>query len=53
MLAAGLVELTRRMGVSSAHITFLPDEDAALLAELGFLHRTDQQFHFTEEMCQI
>ncbi len=49
MLAAGLAELTRRMGASSAHITFLPDEDAASLTELGFLHRTDQQFHFTDE----
>jgi uncharacterized protein len=49
MLAAGLVEFTRRMGVSSAHITFLPDADAASLAELGFLHRTDQQFHFTDD----
>ncbi len=49
MLAAGLVELTRRMGASSAHITFLPEADAASLAELGFLRRTDQQFHFTDE----
>jgi hypothetical protein len=49
MLAAGLAELTRRMGASSAHITFLPEEDAALLGELGYLRRTDQQFHFTDE----
>ncbi len=49
MLAAGLVELTRRMGASSAHLTFLPEEDAALLGDMGFLRRTDQQFHFTDE----
>ena len=49
MLAAGLVELTRRMGASSAHLTFLPEEDAALLGEMGFLRRTDQQFHFTDD----
>ncbi len=49
MLAAGLVELTRRMGVSSAHLTFLPEEDATLLGDMGFLRRTDQQFHFTDE----
>jgi uncharacterized protein len=49
LLAAGLVELTRRMGASSAHLTFLPEEDAKLLGEMGFLRRTDQQFHFTDE----
>ena len=30
MLAAGLVELCRRSGASSAHLTFLPEEDADL-----------------------
>jgi predicted N-acyltransferase len=49
MMAAGLVELTRRLGASSAHITFLPEADDALLGELGFLRRTDQQFHWTDE----
>jgi predicted N-acyltransferase len=48
-MAAGLMEMTRRLGASSAHVTFLPEGDAALLGEMGFLHRTDQQFHWTDE----
>ncbi len=45
-LAGGLRELADQSGVSSAHVTFaLPDEIAAL-ERAGFLHRTDQQFHF-------
>ena len=48
MLAAGLVELCRRSGVSSAHLTFLPEADADLVGSMGFLRRTDQQFHWTD-----
>lgn len=48
-LAAGLKELTRRHGVSSAHVTFVPPEEMPTLERAGFLHRTDQQFHFTNE----
>jgi len=45
-LAGGLRELADQTGVSSAHVTFaLPDEVTAL-ERAGFLHRTDQQFHF-------
>jgi len=45
-LAGGLRELADQTGVSSAHVTFaLPDEITAL-ERAGFLHRTDQQFHF-------
>ncbi|KQV33052.1 MULTISPECIES: GNAT family N-acetyltransferase [unclassified Rhizobium] len=46
-LAAGLMELTRRHDASSAHITFLPENELPVLEAAGFLHRTDQQFHFT------
>ena len=49
MMAAGLVEMTRRLSVSSAHLTFLTEDDAELLGEMGFLRRTDQQFHWTDE----
>jgi len=49
VMAGALVEITRRLGASSAHLTFLPEEDAALLGEMGFLRRTDQQFHWTDE----
>jgi predicted N-acyltransferase len=45
-LAAGLRELTLRHDLSSAHVTFLPEEELAPLELAGFLHRTDQQFHF-------
>lgn len=36
----------RQTGVSSAHATFLQDADLAPMLQAGFLHRTDQQFHF-------
>lgn len=45
-LAEGLKALTGRLGVSSAHVTFAPRDEAELLEESGFLHRNDQQFHF-------
>lgn len=45
-LAAGLKELTRRHGISSAHVTFVPVDEIPTLEDAGFLHRTDQQFHF-------
>ncbi len=46
-LADGLRQITDRLGVSSAHVTFLPGDEAELLRQRGFLLRTDQQFHFT------
>jgi len=49
LLAAGLAELTRRLDASSAHLTFLTQAEAEALGELGFLIRTDQQFHFEDE----
>jgi predicted N-acyltransferase len=48
LLAAGLIELCRRSSASSAHLTFLPEADWILLGEMGFLRRTDQQFHWTD-----
>jgi predicted N-acyltransferase len=48
-MAGALVEITRRLGCSSAHLTFLSAEDATLLGEMGFLRRTDQQFHWVDE----
>jgi predicted N-acyltransferase len=45
-LTAGLQELTRRHNVSSAHVTFLPEDEIPTFEQAGFLHRTDQQFHF-------
>lgn len=45
-LAEGLKELCRRHGVSSAHVTFVPEEEMPVFEASGYLHRTDQQFHF-------
>ncbi|GAB4354449.1 MAG: GNAT family N-acetyltransferase [Oricola sp.] len=48
-LAEGLKALTNRLGVSSAHVTFATGKDMEALTGAGFLHRTDQQFHFRNE----
>ncbi|MBP1856682.1 GNAT family N-acetyltransferase [Rhizobium herbae] len=48
-LAAGLQELARRHTVSSAHVTFLPEAEIPTFERAGFLHRTDQQFHFVND----
>jgi predicted N-acyltransferase len=48
-LAAALKAVTEKYGVSSAHLTFLQQDDLEVLRAAGFLHRTDQQFHFFNE----
>ena len=48
-LAEGLKTLCDRLGTSSVHVTFAPEAEAAALASLGYLHRTDTQFHFVNE----
>jgi hypothetical protein len=48
-LAAGLKAVTEKLGVSSAHVTFAQRNDVEALQTAGFLHRTDQQFHFFNE----
>lgn len=48
-LAESLKEVTRQIGLSSAHITFLPDDEISVFETDGYLHRTDQQFHFINE----
>lgn len=45
-LAAGAAELARREGVSSVHVTFLPEAEWETCGAAGYLKRTDQQFHF-------
>ncbi len=45
-LTAGLLELCRKREASSVHFTFLPEQDCEALVGHGFLHRTDQQFHW-------
>lgn len=46
LLAQGLQQVARELGSSSAHVTFLPQGELPALTDAGFLHRTDQQFHF-------
>ncbi|TWG99085.1 hypothetical protein L598_001600000490 [Mesorhizobium sp. J18] len=48
-LAHGLRALVEKLGVSSVHVTFAQPVDMTALTEAGFLHRTDQQFHFHNE----
>jgi predicted N-acyltransferase len=45
-LAEALRRETDSLGISSAHLTFLPDGEWQVLEKHGYLHRTDQQFHF-------
>ena len=49
LLAAAAVEVARRLGVSSLHLTFLTEEEWRALGAQGFLQRTDQQFHWHNE----
>ncbi len=49
MLAGGLQEICERLGVSSAHITFMTEHEWDLLGEQNFLRRTDQQFHWLND----
>ncbi|MBX4949417.1 GNAT family N-acetyltransferase [Rhizobium binae] len=48
-IAESLKEVVRRLGVSSAHVTFVPDEEIGVFEMDGYLHRTDQQFHFIND----
>jgi predicted N-acyltransferase len=46
LLATAAIALTKRLPASSLHITFLTESEWTRLAHLGFLQRTDQQFHW-------
>ena len=48
-LALGAAELATRTGASSVHATFLPEDEWQVLGKIGYLQRTDQQFHWTNE----
>ena len=45
-LARGALDLLNKYQLSSAHINFLHEQDAKLLANDGWLHRTGIQFHW-------
>jgi len=46
LLAAGIRQAAEKFDASSAHLTFLPEDEAGFLEDQHFLHRTDQQFHW-------
>lgn len=48
-LANALMQFAERLRLSSLHITFAEREEYDALAPLGFLQRTDQQFHWRNE----
>jgi predicted N-acyltransferase len=48
-LAHALMQIAERMKVSSLHLTFADDSEYEELGALGFLQRTDQQFHWLND----
>ena len=49
LLLRAAAQFADRLGVSSLHITFPTHDEWRLAGELGFLQRTDQQFHWRNE----
>lgn len=49
LLLAGMIELADRTNVSSLHITFPDEDDAAMMADAGLLQRIGQQFHWKND----
>jgi predicted N-acyltransferase len=45
-VGSGLMELCKLSGASGVHVTFATEPEFRLLGELGYLQRTDQQFHW-------
>ncbi len=48
-LASGCIAVARQLEVSSLHINFPTEPEWSRLGALGFLQRTDQQFHWLNE----
>ncbi|MTI16392.1 N-acetyltransferase [Rhodobacteraceae bacterium RKSG542] len=46
ILGEGLIQLCKQIECSSVHLTFLPREQWETLAQVGYLQRVDQQFHW-------
>jgi predicted N-acyltransferase len=49
LLLRAATEVTGRLGSSGLHITFLTRDEWELAGELGFLRRTDLQFHWRND----
>ncbi len=45
-LGQGLIEISRLADTSGVHVTFATEAEYRALGELGYLQRTDQQFHW-------
>ena len=45
-VAGAIMQVCSEWDMSGVHLTFLQDEDRAVLANLGFAAREDRQFHF-------
>ena len=48
-LGVGLTEICKTCDASGVHVTFATEAEFRLLGELGYLQRTDQQFHWKNE----
>ena len=48
-LASGLAQFCGVAGASGVHVTFATEAEYRLLGEIGYLQRTDQQFHFENQ----
>ena len=48
-LIAGAETMVRQNGLSSAHATFIAPEEVEAFAQAGWLIRTGQQFHWTDD----
>ena len=51
-LAQGLQQLCERLKVSSAHITFMEEDEWRFVGKQNYLQRKDQQFHWLNEGYQ-
>jgi len=49
LLAGAGGALAEKLGISSLHVTFAPEAEWALLGSIGFLQRTDHQYHFVND----
>lgn len=49
LLMGGARQIAAKLGLSSVHTTFIPEDDISLLEEDGYLIRTGEQFHWVNE----
>ncbi|MEP3484338.1 MAG: GNAT family N-acetyltransferase [Sneathiella sp.] len=49
LLMGGARQIAAKLGLSSVHTTFIPEDNISLLEEDGYLIRTGEQFHWVNE----